>query len=164
MATGKQKKKKQIRNISGLRNQAKASPAPSLLSQHSEEDGDELEHSEMDDEGLELLFHFDSLKTNFQNEEEHEEYDENNEDEECIQDWEGFNSQEMSNALGEMVKEDDPDDLDWMPPKMRNELDRMEKLKKSKYSQYESAIKKLLKTKCSEADILQERTGCYEQI
>ena len=81
----------------------------------------------MDDGGLELLFHFDSLKTNFQNEEEHEEYDENDEDEEYIQDWEGFNSQEMSNAMGEMIKEDDPDDLDWMPPKMRNKLDRMER-------------------------------------
>ena len=85
MARGKQKKQKQIRNISGLRNQAKASPAPSAFSEHPtpprsrapspEDDGDESD-IEIDDEDLDLLIHFDSCKTNFQNEEEHDEWDE----------------------------------------------------------------------------------------
>ena len=145
MARGKQKKQKQIRNISGLRNQAKASPALSAFSEHptpprsrapSPEDDGDASDIEIDDEDLDLLIHFDSCKTNFQNEEEHDEWDENDEQEEYIQDWEGFNSQEMSNAMGEMIKEDDPGDLDWMPPKMRKELERREKLKKGEYSQY----------------------------
>ena len=167
MATHKQKKQKQFRNISGLRNQANASPVPSASSQHCtaprsrapspEEDGDES------DEDLELLLHFDSLKTNFQNEEVHE-YDENDEGEECIQDWEGFDSLEMSNAMGEMIKADNPNDLDWMPPKMRKELERREQLKKSEHTQCESGLKRPLKMKSSKADILQEGTRCYEQI
>ena len=41
----------------------------------------------------------------------------------------------MSNAIGELIQENDPDhDLDWMPPKMWKELERRERLKTSKYS------------------------------
>ena len=143
MAGRKQKKQKQIRNISGLRNQAKASPAPSASSQHPtpprsrapspEDDGDESDLEE-DDEDLDLLIHFDSLKTNLQHEDEHDELDENDEGKEYMEDWQGFDSLEMSNAMGELIKKDDPDDMDWMPPKMRKELERRERLKTSQYS------------------------------
>ena len=90
IAGSKHKKQKQIRNISGFRNQAKASPAPSASSQHPtlpwsrasspEDDGDESD-LEDDDEDLDLLIHFDSLKINFQHEDEHEKLDENDEGE-----------------------------------------------------------------------------------
>ena len=130
MAGRKQKKQKQIRNISGLRNQAKASPAPSASSQHPtpprsrapspEDDGDESDLEE-DDEDL----------------------DENDEGEEYMEDWQGFDSLEMSNAMGKLIKEDDPDDLGWMPPKMRKELERRERLKTSQYSLWMSLMSTL---------------------
>ena len=98
------------------RNQPKASPTPSAPSRNCiplrsqapspDDDGDESD-LETDDEGLDLLIHFDSCKMNFQYDEEHEECDGNNEDEEIIQDWERFNWQELSNALGETIEEDD---------------------------------------------------------
>lgn len=43
-----------------------------------------------------MLIHFDSLKMNLQ---EYENLDENDENEEYIEDWESFNSQEMGNAI-----------------------------------------------------------------
>ena len=102
----KQKKQKHTRNISGLRNQSKASPAPPdssynptqlrSLAPSSEYNGDE---SEIEEEDLELLIHFDSLKMNLKYKEEYENLDENEENEEYIEDWEGFNSQEMGNAI-----------------------------------------------------------------
>lgn len=102
----KQKKQKHTRNISGLRNQSKASPAPPdssynptqlrSLAPSSEYNGDE---SEIEEEDLELLIHFDSLKMNLKYKEEYENLDENDENEEYIEDWEGFNSQEMGNAI-----------------------------------------------------------------
>ena len=70
----KQKKQKHTRNISGFRNQSKASPAPTdssynptqlrSLALSSEYNGDESEIEEKED--LELLIHFDSLKMNLQ--------------------------------------------------------------------------------------------------
>ena len=102
----KQKKQKHTRNISGLRNQSKASPAPTDSSYNptqlrslvlsSEYNGDESEIEEEED--LELLIHFDFLKMNLKYKEEYENLDENDENEEYIEDWEGFNSQEIGNA------------------------------------------------------------------
>ena len=99
----KQKKQKHTRNISGLRNQSKASPAPTdssynpiqlrSLAPSSEYNGDESKIEEEED--LELLIHFDSLKMNLKYKEEYGNLDENGENEEYIEDWECFNSQEM---------------------------------------------------------------------
>ena len=107
MLAWKQKKQKHTRNISGLRNQSTASPAPTdssynptqlrSLALSSEYNGDESEIEEKED--LELLIHFDSLKMNLQYQQEYENLDENDENEEYIEDWEGFNSQEMGNAI-----------------------------------------------------------------
>lgn len=106
MLARKQKKQKHTRNISGLRNQSKASPAPTdssynptqlrSLAPSPEYNGDE---SRIEEEDLELLIHFDSLKMNLEYEEEYGNLDENDENEEYIEDWEGFNSQEIGNAI-----------------------------------------------------------------
>ena len=105
----------------GLRNQSKASPAPTAssynpipLRSHAPSpkgDSDESDIEE-DDKDLELPIHFDSLKTNLQYNEEHEDLDENDKCEEYMEDWEGFKSQEMANAMGNMIKVDDPADMD----------------------------------------------------
>ena len=136
MTSRKSKKQKQSRNLSGLRNQPKASPAPTASSYNPtpprshapspEGDGDK---SELEEDDLELLIHFDSMKMNLQHEDEHYSDLGDDEGDEGLEEWSGFHSQDLADAMGAMIKDDDPTDLDWMPSRMRKELLRMEKMK-----------------------------------
>ena len=124
----KSKKQKQSRNLSGLRNQPKASPAPTAnptppQSSAPSPGGDRYE-SDADDADLELLIHFDSMKVSFQYEDEHT--DLGDEDDEALEEWSGFHSPDVADA---MIHDDDPTDLDWMPSRMQKELLRREKMK-----------------------------------
>jgi hypothetical protein len=133
----KSKKQKQPRNLAGLRNQPKASPAPTASSYNPtpprssapspEGDGYESELDD-DDDDLELLIHFDSMKMNLQHEDEH--IDLGDDDEEALEEWSGFHSLNLADAMGAMIHDDDPTDLDWMPSRMRKETLRREKMKK----------------------------------
>ena len=134
----KSKKQKQSRNLSGLQNQPKASPAPTESSYNPTPprssapspggDGYESELDE-DDEDLEFLIHFDSMKTSLQHEDEHIDLGDD-EDDEALEEWSGFHSLDLADAMGAMISNNDPTDLDWMPSRMRKELLRREKMKK----------------------------------
>ena len=98
MPSKKSKKQKQTRNLSGLRNQPKASPAPTASSYNPTppqshapspevggyESGLEGGGHDDHDDGLELLIHFDSMKMNLQHEDEH--YSDLGDDE-VMKDW-----------------------------------------------------------------------------
>src|SRR5271168_2786254 len=134
----KSKKQKQYRNLSGLRIQPKASPAPTESSYNPTPprssapspggDGYESELDE-DDDDLEFLVRFDSIKMSLQHEDEHIDLGDDEDDEE-LEEWPGFHSLDLADAMGAMISDDDPTDFDWMPSRMRKELLRREKMKK----------------------------------
>lgn len=121
------KKARTNTNLSGLRNHAKPSPSPSDHSSHptppisqapspdrSDDDDSDLE---IDDDDLELLIHFDSLKANYKHEGEVMDVNGEAEDEE-ISVWEGFQQEDLADAMLDMFEEEDEKDLDWLPPKL----------------------------------------------
>ena len=127
-------------NISGLINQSRHSsgfsestsqPTPPR-SEAPSPDGDESDLEE-DDEDLDLLIHFDSLKTNLAYEEAHLDDGKELEDEE-LEEWEGFSRGDLAEAMVDMFEADDPSDLDWLPDKLKNKRDKRKKEKKGKYS------------------------------
>ena len=90
---GPKKRPRATYNTSGLRNQSGHSSAFSESTSQptpprSEAD-DEESDLENDDKDLDLLIHFNSLKTNLANEEAYPDDDEELEDEE-LEEWEGF--------------------------------------------------------------------------
>ena len=119
------KKARQSRNISGLRNQYRDSyvasessgnPTPARsLAPSPEDDESDLEE---DDNDLDLLIHFDSLKTNLAYEEEHPDYMKEDEDEELVE-WEGFGREDLAEVMVDMFDDDDPGDLGWLPTNLR---------------------------------------------
>jgi hypothetical protein len=127
-------------NISGLINQSRHSsgfsestsqPTPPR-SEAPSPDGDESDLEE-DDEDLDLLIHFDSLKTNLANEEAYPDDGEELEDEE-LEEWEGFSRGDLAEAMVDMFEADDSSDLDWLPEKLKNKREKRKKEKKGKYS------------------------------
>ena len=72
---------------------------------------------EIDDDDLELLIHFDSLKANYKREGEVMNVNGEAEDEE-ISVWEGFQQEDLADAMLDMFEEEDEKDLDWLPPKL----------------------------------------------
>ena len=119
------KKVRQTHNISGLRSQQRDSSVASQSSGHPtptrslapSPEGDESDLEEDDDDDLDLLIHFDSLKTNLAYEEEHPDYVELDEDEELVE-WEGFGREDLAEVM-DMFDDDDPGDLDWLPTNLR---------------------------------------------
>ncbi|KAF8341853.1 hypothetical protein F5887DRAFT_1076433 [Amanita rubescens] len=117
----KSKKQKQYRNLSGLRNQPKASPTGSSYNPTPSPGGDGYESD------LELLIHFDSMKVTLKHEGEHT--DPGDDGDEALEvEWSRFHSPDLADAMGAMIHDDDgPNDLDWVPSRMRKELVRREK-------------------------------------
>jgi hypothetical protein len=134
MAPGRPAKKAcQNHNISGLKNLSRhasvlseSSSNPTLpRSQAPSSDGDESDLEE-DDADLDLLIHFDSLKTNFEQEEASQGAEEEEDGE--VEEWEGFGREDLADAMIGMFE---ADDLDWLPQKFQT---RRDKRKKGKYS------------------------------
>jgi hypothetical protein len=127
-------------NTSGLRNQSahsssfsESAPQPTPpRSEAPSPDGDESDLEE-DDEDLDLLIHFDSLKTNLANEEAYPDDGEELEDEE-LEEWEGFSRGDLAEAMVDMFEADDSSDLDWLPEKLKNKREKRKKEKKGKHS------------------------------
>ena len=69
------------------------------------------------------------MKMNLQYEDEHYNDLGDDEDDEGLEEWSGFHSQDLADAMGAIIKDDDPTDLDWMPSRMRKDLFRMKKMK-----------------------------------
>jgi len=133
----KSKKARQSCNISGLRNQPRPSSIISETSSHPtphrsqapSPNGDESDLEE-DDEDLGHLIHFDSLKMNLQYEDECLDDVEQLEDEE-LEEWEGFGSEDLADAMFEMLE---AGDLDWLPKQRKTQREKRKKSQKCKYS------------------------------
>jgi len=97
---------------------------------------------EEDDEDLDFLIHFDSLKTNLAHEEACP--DEGEEEEEELEEWEGFGKEDLAEAMVGMFEVDDPSDLDWLPERLKNKRNKRKKEKKGMYSQSFSLISLLI--------------------
>jgi len=72
------------------------------------------------DDGLDLLIHFDSLKTQYANELEDKGEGEavDDESEEELHEWEGFEREDLIDAMVDMFEDDDEKDPDWLPQKL----------------------------------------------
>ena len=134
-------------NISELQNHPKPSPAPSKHSRHTtpaqsqapspdyddEDDEDDLEE---DDADLDLLVHWDSQKTQYVNDPEDKGEGEvvDDDDDEELQEWEGFGKEELLDIMIGMFEHDDEGDLDWLPPKLAAKCKKRQENKKGKHS------------------------------
>ena len=136
------KKPRHTPNISGLNNQSRQSSAFSTpqpippRSQAPSQGGDESD-LEDDDEDLDILIHFDSLKTNLANAEDYLEEEEKDEE---VEEWEGFGREDLAEAMVGMFEMDDPSDLDWLPEGLKNKRDKRKKEKKGMYSPTYSVV------------------------
>ena len=113
------------------------------------DDGDESDLEE-DDDDLDLLIHFDSLKTNLQYEDECPEDAEQLEDEE-LEEWDGFWSDDLADAMFEMLEADDPSDLDWLPEKRKTQREKRKKNQKDQYTPIQSHFIRILSCVTREA-------------
>jgi hypothetical protein len=131
------KKARQTHNISELRSQQRDSSVASGSSGHPtparslapSPEGDESDLEE-DDDDLDLLIHFDSLKTNLAYEEEHPDDMELDENEELVE-WEGFGREDLAEVMVDMFDDDDPGDLDWLPTNLRAMRDKKRRKKQT---------------------------------
>jgi hypothetical protein len=130
------KKARQTHNISRLKSQQRSSSVASESPGHPtptrspapSPGGDESDLEE-DDDDLDLLIHFDSLKTNLAYEEEHPDYMELDEDEELVE-WEGFGREDLAEVMVDMFDaNDDLGDLDWLPTNLRAMRDKKRRQK-----------------------------------
>jgi len=127
-------------NTSGLRNQSRHSsafsestPQPTPPRSRALSPDSNESDLEEDNENLDLLIHFDSLKTNLANEEAYPDDGEELEDEE-LEEWEGFSRGDLAETMVDMFEADDSSDLDWLPEKLKNKREKRKKEKKGKYS------------------------------
>ncbi|KAJ7882736.1 hypothetical protein B0H14DRAFT_3128725, partial [Mycena olivaceomarginata] len=95
-------RKKQKRNITGLRNQQPTSSAPSI---GSNDPGDTL------DDDSTMGVHFDSLRVDWENEGES--------DIESEVDLDEFDDEEFTLRLADMAEKEDLKDPDWLPPSLQ---------------------------------------------
>jgi hypothetical protein len=124
----KAKKLKHNRNITGLKNQSKNLPSHSDSTPHhtpprSGAPSPELNEVEEDSESenkYPIRNHFDSLKADFEQEDIEDWSDEENDGEmDELTEW---CKEDLLETMVNMMLEDDPNDLDWIPEKLRNKF------------------------------------------
>ena len=98
---------------------------------------------EDDDEDLDLLIHFDSLKTYLAHAEAFQDEGEDDDNEE-LEEWEGFGKEDLAEAMIGMLKVDDPSDLDWLHERLKNKRNKGKQEKKGMDSQLFSLISLLI--------------------
>jgi hypothetical protein len=98
---------------------------------------------EEDDKDLDLLIHFDSLKTNLAHAEACQDEGEDDDNEE-LEEWEGFGKEDLAEAMIGMLEFDDPSDLDWLPERLKNKRNKRKQEKKGMDSQLFSLISLLI--------------------
>jgi hypothetical protein len=98
---------------------------------------------EEDNKDLDLLIHFDSLKTNIAHVEACQDKGEDDDNEE-LEEWEGFGKEDLAEAMIGMLKVDDPSDLDWLPERLKNKRNKRKQEKKGMDSQSFSLISLLI--------------------
>ena len=129
-------------NISGLRNQPAPFPDVSEHSDHPtppqsqvpspEHDNGNESDLEKDDDNLDLLIHFDSLKTQYANElEDKGEVDDDSEEE--LHEWEGFEREDLIDAMVNMFEDDNEKDQDWLPQKLAARHKKRQENKRGTY-------------------------------
>ncbi|KAJ6577780.1 hypothetical protein B0H19DRAFT_1062359 [Mycena capillaripes] len=126
-------RKKQHRNISGLRNQPKQDSTPPAVVGAFGDDSDDA---------LIRGLHFDSMKVDWENEDES--------DMESEIDQDDFEDEEFGIRLLEMAEKEDSKDLDWLPPRLRV-LQTEHKARPQGYNTKPDAMNKALSTAYSQA-------------
>ena len=123
----KPKRGRHNRNISGLQNQPRPSPDVSEHSNHPTPPRSQAPSPEEDDDDLDQLIHFNSLKTQHANELEDKGEVVDDESEEEWHEWEGFEREDLIDAMVDMFEDDDEKDQDWLPQKLAASKKRQEK-------------------------------------
>ena len=138
----KAKKARHNRNISGLKNQSRNLPANPDSTPHrppprSEVPSSDTELSEVEDlddleagNDSEILNHFDSLKADFRqgNVEDWSDDSEEGEDGDMDELME-LCREDLTETMVNMMLEDDLNDLDWMPERLKNKAAKRKKAK-----------------------------------
>jgi len=129
-------KAKHNHSISGLKHQSRNSPSQSDSTPHptlsrSEAPSPEVEDDLEDRDDFEFFNHFDSLKADFKQEDVEDWSDDD--DDEAGGDMDELMElcrEDLTEIMVNMMLEDDPNDLDWMPEKLKNKAaKRKEKAK-----------------------------------
>jgi hypothetical protein len=150
----KPKRGRHNRNISGLRNQPRPSPDVSEHSNHPtpprsqapSPEGDDVDESDLeeDDDNLDLLIHFDSLKTQYANESENKGEVADDESEEELHEWEGFEREDLIDVMVDMFEDDDEKDQHWLPAKLAAKRKKRQENKEGMYSPIRSHLAVLI--------------------
>ena len=120
------------RGIPSLRNQAGDSPlrldstpqpTPPRLQAPSPESSD---GDDGDEDDLEFFNHFDSLKPNYETFEGQSDDEELGDMDELLE----LSMKNLTDSMVEFLVEDDDDDLDWLPERLRKKAERVEKVRK----------------------------------
>lgn len=136
----KAKKAKHNRDISGLKNQSRNLPSHSDSTPHptpprSEAPSPELSEVEDDLEAendSELLNYFDSLKADFQ-QENVEDWSDEETDVGDMDELMELCREDLTETMVDMMLEDDPNDVDWMPEKLKNKAAKRKEKAKGEY-------------------------------
>ncbi|KAM6493443.1 hypothetical protein JOM56_011577 [Amanita muscaria] len=137
----KAKKAKRNRNISGLKNQSRNSPLQSDSTPHPTPPRSQAPSPEpcsevlVDDDlegedDFENMNYFDSLKADYQREDAEDGSDEEDSGDELME----LRREDLTEIMVNMMLEDDPNDLDWIPEKFKAK--RKEKAKGERPKQY----------------------------
>ena len=70
------------------------------------------------------------MKTCLANAEAHSDEEEDEE----VEEWEGFSNKDLAEAMVGMFEVDDPRELDWLPERLKNKRDKRNNEKKGVYS------------------------------
>ena len=81
-----------------------------------------------------MLIHFDSLKTNLAHVEACQDKGEDDDNEE-LEEWEGFGKEDLAEVIIGMLEVDDPSDLDRPPERLKNKINKRKQEKKGMDSQ-----------------------------
>ena len=115
------------RSTSKLRNQARDSPlhsdsTPQPMLPRSQAPSPDLSDGE-EDEDLEFLHHFDSLKPNYQAFEDHLDEEEFGDMDELFE----LSMKDLTDSMVEFMVEDDEGNLDWIPERLRKKAEKARK-------------------------------------
>jgi len=136
----KAKKAKHNHDISGLKNQSRNLPSHSDSTPHptppqSEAPSPELSEVKDDLEAendSELLNYFDSLKADFQ-QENVEDWSDEETDVGNMDELMELCREDLMETMVDMMLEDDPNDVDWMPEKLKNKAAKRKEKAKGEY-------------------------------
>ncbi|KII84350.1 hypothetical protein PLICRDRAFT_46228 [Plicaturopsis crispa FD-325 SS-3] len=140
---GRGRPSKRARNKSGLKNQSRAArsnPSDSVADdarRSSSQSSGSTDQDQEESEWAELTRIFDGLKLQYSEEGSEFEGDDDLEDVDEQSEWEGLEDEEFTEVLAAMAIDEDPNDHDWIPEKIRKKAERRRAMnRKARPTQY----------------------------